>query len=91
VEVYLHSPTTHSWRGAQLKAAQGLYQYTRFRLPSSSGSLFIAFKTKAVYKFRVAAILLFYTMKNTLKVGLLIEGLLVHNISGPYIKWYQWR
>jgi len=42
-----------------------MYLHTKYRLPFSNGSLVIAIKPQANYRFRAAAILLFYSLRNT--------------------------
>jgi hypothetical protein len=61
---------------------------TKFQIINSNGSLIIAIKMKAKYRFHEATIFLFYILKNYLKKScLFLEDLLPHAILGPYIKW----
>jgi hypothetical protein len=60
VELHLHSPNTPSWHGAQLKH-RDKFTFTYLKL-------FVSYRhqMKVIYGVRVASILLFHNLRNTL-------------------------
>jgi hypothetical protein len=63
-----------------------IYLHTKFRIPSSNGSLFIAAKVKTKENVRKAAMLLLYILQNNCLIKSCIFSIAynVHKFRNPY-------
>jgi hypothetical protein len=64
-----------------------VFPFTKFRVISSSGSLVVAMKPRAIDKITSTAMLLFYILKKVSKMCLLHKGILLC----MYIRFSKWR